>query len=299
MNVKEHRSGFVSIVGRPNVGKSTLLNRLVGRKVAIVSDKPQTTRTRIQSVLTLPDAQVVFVDTPGIHKPRHQLGEYMVRAALNTLKEVDLILLVLEADAPFGPGDGFIVQRLKEVATPVFACINKIDLVQKESLLPLIDDLRRRYDFAAVIPLSALSGENTERLLQEVVAHLPPGPQYYPPEAVTDQPEQTVIAELVREKILQLTREELPHGVVVAVEEMVPRSADLLFIRAVIYTERESHKGILVGKRGQMLKRIGRLAREEIEALFGRRVYLDLWVKVRPDWRKSEAFLRQFGYRSD
>ncbi|MEW6572496.1 MAG: GTPase Era [Bacillota bacterium] len=299
MNRKEHRSGFVSIVGRPNVGKSTLLNRLVGRKVAIVSDKPQTTRNRIQSILTLPDAQIVFLDTPGIHKPRHQLGEYMVKTALNTLREVDLILFILEADAPFGPGDTFILQRLKEVITPVFACINKIDLVPKESLLPLIDDLQQKHRFAAIIPVSAMTGENTERLVSEVVAHLPPGPQYYPPETVTDQPEQTVIAELVREKVLQLTREELPHGVAVAVEEITPRSEDLLFIRGVIYTEKESHKGILVGKHGRMLKNIGRLAREEIEALFGRRVYLDLWVKVRPDWRRSEAFLRQFGYRPD
>ncbi|MEW6447722.1 MAG: GTPase Era [Bacillota bacterium] len=299
MNRKEHRSGFVSIVGRPNVGKSTLLNRLVGRKVAIVSDKPQTTRNRIQSIFTLPDAQIIFLDTPGIHKPRHQLGEYMVRTALNTLREVDLILFILEAGAPFGPGDGFILKRLKEAATPVFACINKIDLVAKETLLPLIDDLRQKHDFAAIVPLSALTGENTEGLLKEIVAHLPPGPRYYPPEAVTDQPEQLVIAELVREKVLQLTREELPHGVAVAIEEMVPRSAGLLYIRAVIYTEKESHKGILVGKSGQMLKNIGRLAREEIEALFGRRVFLDLWVKVRPDWRRSEVFLREFGYRPE
>lgn len=299
MNHKEHRSGFVSIVGRPNVGKSTLLNRLVGRKVAIVSDKPQTTRRRIQSVLTLPGAQVIFLDTPGIHKPRHQLGEYMVKVALNTLRGVDLVLFLVEAHAPFGPGDKFILQRLKEAETPVILCINKIDLVPKESLLPLIDELRQKHDFAAIVPLSAQTGENTRRLLEEVVAHLHPGPQYYPAEAVTDQPERLLIAEIIREKILQLTQEELPYGVAVEIEGMLPRSASLLFIRAAIYTEKESQKGILVGKDGRMLKQIGQLAREEIEALLGRRVYIELWVKVKPDWRRKEAFLRQFGYRPD
>ncbi|MDI6632484.1 MAG: GTPase Era [Bacillota bacterium] len=296
MTEKEHRSGFVSIVGRPNVGKSTLLNRLVGRKVAIVSDRPQTTRHRILSVLTLPEAQIVFLDTPGIHKPRHQLGEYMVKVALGTLREVDLILFLVEAHAAFGAGDGFILERIKEAGTPAILCINKADLVPRKSLLPLIDDLQHKHDFRAIVPVSALTGENTDRLVEAVVAELPPGPRYYPAETVTDQPEQLVIAELIREKILQLTREEVPHGVAVVVEEMVPRPRDLLYIRAVVYTERESHKGILVGQGGQMLKKIGRLAREEIEALFGSRVYLDLWVKVRPHWRREEAFLRRFGY---
>jgi len=299
MNRKGHRSGFVTIAGRPNVGKSTLLNRLVGRKVAIVSDKPQTTRHRIQSVLTLPGAQVIFLDTPGIHKPRHQLGEYMVKVALSTLRGVDLILFLVEAHAPFGPGDRFILERLKEAETPVILCINKIDLVPKESLLPLIDELRQKHAFAAIVPFSARTGENTGRLLDEVVAHLPPGPQYYPAGTVTDQPEQLLVAEIIREKIWQLTREELPYGVAVAIEEMVPRSAGLLYVRAAIYVEKESQKGILVGKHGRMLKQIGQLAREEIEALLSRRVYLELWVKVKQDWRQKENFLRQFGYRPD
>jgi len=299
MTEKEHRSGFVSIVGRPNVGKSTLLNRLLGRKVAIVSDRPQTTRHRILGVLTLPGAQVIFLDTPGIHKPRHQLGEYMVKVALRTLREVDLTLFLAEAHTPFGAGDGFILERIKEARTPAILCINKTDLVPKSSLLPLIDDLRSKHGFLAIVPVSALTGENTDRLVEEVVAHLPPGPRYYPPETVTDQPEQFVVAELIREKVLQLTREEVPHGVAVVAEEVTPRSGELLYIRAVIYTERESHKGILVGQGGQMLKKIGQLAREEIEALFGSRVYLDLWVKVKPNWRREEALLRRFGYRTE
>ncbi|MCL6557768.1 MAG: GTPase Era [Firmicutes bacterium] len=297
MRDNEHRSGFVGIIGRPNVGKSTLLNRIVGTKVAIVSEKPQTTRHRIQAILTLPGAQVIFLDTPGIHKPKHQLGEYMVRAALNTLREVDLVLFLVEANTPFGPGDKFILERLKEAKTPVILCINKIDLVRKEYLLPLIDDLQRQHNFAAIVPLSAVSGENVNRLVQEILTRLPPGPRYYPPEAVTDQPEQFVIAELIREKVLLLTREEVPHGVMVAVEEMTPRSGQVLYIRAVIFTEKDSHKGIILGQKGQMLKKIGQFAREEIEALFGSRVYLDLWVKVKQNWRRDESFLTRFGYR--
>lgn len=297
MREKEHHSGFVGIIGRPNVGKSTLLNRIVGTKVAIVSEKPQTTRHRIQAILTLPDAQVIFLDTPGIHKPKHQLGEYMVRAALNTLREVDLVLFLVEANTPFGPGDKFILERLKEAKTPIILCINKIDLVRKEYLLPLIDDLQRQHNFAAIVPLSAVSGENVDRLVEEILTRLPPGPRYYPPEAVTDQPEQFVIAELIREKVLLLTREEVPHGVMVAVEEMTPRPGQVLYIRAVIFTEKDSHKGIILGQKGQMLKKIGQFAREEIEALFGSRVYLDLWVKVKQNWRRDESFLARFGYR--
>ncbi|MGQ9512125.1 GTPase Era [Thermodesulfitimonas sp.] len=299
MSEKEYRSGFVTLIGRPNVGKSTLLNCLVGQKVAIISDKPQTTRRQIRAILTLPEAQVVFVDTPGVHKPRHLLGEYMVKAALETLKEVDLIVFLLEAHRPFGPGDNYILERLREVKTPVIACLNKIDLIRKEQLLPLIDELRHKQEFVAIVPVSALTGENADRLLTVIVENLPLGPQYYPPGTVSDQPERVVIAELIREKILRLTREELPHGVAVMVEEMVPRSKDLLYIRAVVFAERESHKGILIGQGGQMLKKIGQLAREEIEARFGQRVYLDLWVKVKPNWRRSEAFLREVGYKPE
>jgi len=296
MSEREHRSGFATLVGRPNVGKSTLLNRVIGQKVAIISDKPQTTRHQIRCILTLPRAQVIFVDTPGIHKPRHLLGEFMVRAALDTLKEVDLVIFVLEAQQPLGPGDNYILERLNEVKTPVIACVNKIDRVRKEQLLPLIDELSKKREFTAIVPVSALTGENVDRLVEVIVENLPPGPQYYPPQVVSDQPERVVIAELIREKILQLTREELPHGVAVMVEEMGTRRENLLYIRALIFTERESHKGILIGQGGQMLKQIGQLAREEIEALFGQRVYLDLWVKVKPHWRRNEAFLRQVGY---
>lgn len=296
MSGQEYRSGFVTIIGRPNVGKSTLLNCLVGQKVAIISDKPQTTRHQIRSILTLPEAQIIFLDTPGVHKPRHLLGEYMVKAALDALKQVDVIIFVIEAHQPFGPGDNYILERLKGVGTPVIACINKIDLVRKELLLPLIDELRQKHDFAAIVPVSALTGENTERLIKVIVENLPPGPQYYPPGMVSDQPERVVIAELIREKILHLTREELPHGVAVTVEEMTPRPNGVLYIRALIFAEKESHKAILIGQGGQMLKKIGQLAREEIEVLFGQRVYLELWVKIKPHWRSNETFLRQVGY---
>ncbi len=297
--MKAHRSGFVSIVGRPNVGKSTLLNRMVGAKVAIVSDKPQTTRNRIQAVLTRPEAQIIFLDTPGIHKPKHRLGQFMVRAALQTLKEVDLVLFLIEAQSPFGPGDKFVLGRLKDAGTPVILCVNKIDLVPKESLLPLISALQQKHEFTAIVPVSAAKGDNVDRLVGEIMHHLPPGPRYYPAEAVTDQPEQFVIAELIREKVLQLTREEVPHGVTVAVEEVTPRPGKVLFIRAVVYTEKDSHKGILLGGGGQMVKKVGQMARAEIEALFGTRVYLDLWVKVKQNWRRNDAFLGQFGYRPD
>jgi GTP-binding protein Era len=299
MTAKEHRSGFVSIIGRPNVGKSTLLNRMVGAKVAIVSDKPQTTRNRILAVLTRPGAQVIFLDTPGIHKPKHRLGHYMVKAALHTVKEVDLVLFIIEAHSPFGTGDKFILGRLKHARTPVILCINKIDLVSKESLLPLISNLRQQHEYAAIVPVSAAKGDNVDGLIEEIISQLPPGPRYYPAEAVTDQPEQFVIAELIREKVLQLTREEVPHGVTVVVEEVVPRPGKVLLIRAVIYTEKDSHKGILLGGGGQMVKKVGQAARAEIEALFGTRVYLDLWVKVKQNWRRNEVFLRQFGYRPD
>ncbi|RJX17180.1 MAG: GTPase Era [Ammonifex sp.] len=299
MKEKEHRSGFVSIVGRPNVGKSTLLNRMVGAKVAIVSDKPQTTRNRIQAVLTRPEAQVIFLDTPGIHKAKHRLGQYMVKVALQTLKEVDLVLFIVEAHSPFGPGDKFVLNRLKDAGTPAILGINKIDLVPRESLLPLISDLQQKHDFTAIVPVSALKGDNMDGLVAEIIRHLPPGPRYYPAEAVTDQPEQFVIAELIREKVLQLTREEVPHGVTVVVEEVVPRHGKVLFIRAVVYTEKDSHKGILLGGRGRMVKKVGQMARAEIEALFGTRVYLDLWVKVKQNWRRNETFLGEFGYRPD
>lgn len=296
MEQEKFKSGFVAIIGRPNVGKSTLLNQLVGHKVAIMSDKPQTTRHKIHSIITRDDAQIIFLDTPGIHKPKHKLGEYMVEVALGALKEVDVILFLVEPQLP-GPGDEYIIYQLREVTTPVILVINKIDLLEnKAELLPLIDVFRQKYNFAEIIPVSALKPENLDRLVELVVSYLPYGPKYYPDNMITDRPEQFIMAELIREKVLHLTSQEVPHGVAVVVEEIEPRSDQLVYVRAVIYTEKESHKAILIGKGGRMLKEIGRLAREEMELLLGSKIYLDLWVKVKEDWRNQDLYLRNFGY---
>lgn len=296
MEQEKFKSGFVAIIGRPNVGKSTLLNQLVGRKVAIMSDKPQTTRHKIHSIINRDDAQIIFLDTPGIHKPKHKLGEYMVEVALGTLKEVDVILFLVEPRLP-GPGDEYIINQLREVTTPVILVINKIDLLDnKAELLPLIDVFRQKYNFAEIVPVSALKPENLERLMDLVVSYLPYGPKYYPDDMITDRPEQFIMAELIREKVLHLTSQEVPHGVAVVVEEVEPRSEQLVYVRAVIYTEKESHKAILIGKGGRMLKEIGRLAREEMELLLGSKIYLDLWVKVKEDWRNQDLSLKNFGY---
>lgn len=297
MSNEKFLSGFVAIVGRPNVGKSTLLNHLVGRKIAIMSDKPQTTRNRIRGVLTLPDMQVIFLDTPGIHKPRHKLGHYMVRTAIDTLKEVDLIFFVVDATEKKGTGDQFIIEHLRHVKTPVFLLINKIDAIPAPQILELIADYKDDYPFAEIVPVSALKGDNVERLLELLRHYLPEGPHYYPADLVTDHPERFIAAELIREKVLQLTREEVPHTVAVAVEQMQMREENhVLYIQAVIYTERESQKAILIGKRGNMLQRVGRMARIDMEKLFGSKVYLELWVKVKRDWRNQEHLLRNFGF---
>ncbi|WP_027717895.1 GTPase Era [Desulfovirgula thermocuniculi] len=296
MEEGKFKSGFVTIIGRPNVGKSTLLNQLVGQKVAIMSDKPQTTRHKIHSIITREDAQVIFLDTPGIHKPRHKLGEYMVEVALGTLKEVDLILFLVEPQPP-GPGDEFIIAQLREVQTPVFLVINKIDLLKKKTeLLPVIDAYRGKYNFAEYIPISALERDNLDKLVDLVVSYLPYGPKYYPEDMVTDRPERFIMAELIREKVLHLTSQEVPHGVAVVVEEVERRSPRLTYVRATVYVDKESHKAILIGRGGRMLKEIGKLAREEMEALFGSQIYLDLWVKARPGWRDHDLYLRNFGY---
>ncbi len=296
---EEFKSGFVTVVGRTNVGKSTLLNRLMGRKTVIVSDKPQTTRNKVVCVLTRDDAQVIFLDTPGFHKPRHRLGEHLVRIARQTLKEVDAVLFLVEAGGPPGPGDRFAVKQFAGLTTPVLLVVNKIDLVNKKELLPLIDQYRRLYQFSEVIPVSALSGENTATLLEVVTACLPCGPKYYPDGMVTDRPESFIMAELIREKVLYFTDQEIPHAVAVIIETLERRSTGVVVARAVIYTERESQKGILIGKGGQMLKKIGRLAREEMEKLLGSKIFLELWVKVKPGWRNKEAQLKNFVYRED
>jgi GTP-binding protein Era len=278
------------------VGKSTLLNQFMGRKVAIVSDKPQTTRNRILGILTTEDAQAVFIDTPGIHKPRHKLGAYMTRLAQETLEEVDLVIYVVDASVPPGTGEEYILEQLQEVSTPVLLVLNKIDLIKKQELLPLIDWFSKRYDFQNIVPVSALTAENLDKLRELIAANLKEGPFFYPAEMVTDQPEKFVAAEIIREKVLHLTREEVPHAVAVVIEEMKERENGLFYINAVVYVERDSQKGIIIGRGGRMLKEIGQLARQELQAILGNKVYLDLWVKVKKDWRDDEAVLRSFGY---
>lgn len=294
--VKHYKSGFVAVVGRPNVGKSTLLNQIIGQKIAIVSDTPQTTRNRILGILTLPDAQILFLDTPGIHKPQHKLGEYMVNSARSALREVDLILFVSDVTESVGPGERFIIDMLKDEKTPVVLVLNKVDLVAKDKLLPIISQYSAFRDFAAIVPVSALAGSNVDRLLSVIKDLLPEGPQYYAEDEVTDQPERVVAAEFIREKIFRLTREEIPHSTAVEVEEMKTRPNGDVFLRATIYVERESQKGIIIGAKGAMLKEIGQQARLDMENIFGSRFFVDLWVKVKNDWRNKEGSLRMFGY---
>lgn len=293
------KSGFVTIVGRPNVGKSTLTNSITGEKVSIISDKPQTTRNTIKSIYNTETSQIIFIDTPGIHKPRTKLGEYMVHLAESTLNEVDVVLFLVEAtDEEPGTGDLFIVEQLKRLKTPVFLIINKIDLVKKDRILTTITRYSALMDFKSVIPISALNDEGTEIVLKEITKLLPEGPKYFPDDLVTDQPEKMLVAELIREKILNLLSEEVPHGTGVEVLTFKERQGrELIDIEANIYCERDTHKGILIGKEGKMLKKIGTLAREEIENLLGSKVYLQLWVKVKPDWRNSENMLKTLGYR--
>ncbi|MDR6225040.1 GTPase Era [Desmospora profundinema] len=300
MKEKGFRSGFVALIGRPNVGKSTLLNQVLGQKVAIMSDKPQTTRNQIRGVHTTDDAQIIFLDTPGIHKPKSRLGDWMVKTARDTFEEVDVVLFLVDAKEGAGSGDRFIMDLLRDVKTPIFLVVNKIDQVHPESLLPLIDQYRNRFSFREVVPISALHGNNTSKLLELILKELPEGPPYYPSEYVTDHPERFIVGELIREKVLHLTREEIPHSVAVVVEEMSrEEEGDLVNVRATIITERSSQKGILIGKQGSMLKEVGRRAREEIQRLLGSKVYLDLWIKVKKDWRNEDFYLRQFGYRDE
>lgn len=292
-----YKSGFVAVIGRPNVGKSTLINKIVGQKVAITSDKPQTTRNRIQCILTHEDAQIIFLDTPGIHKPKFKLGEYMLKAAEGTLKEVDAILFVIDATEKFGGGEKYILERLNATTKPVILVVNKIDLIEREKILPIIAEYSQRRNFAAVVPISAAQGDNVDALIAEAKNFLPEGVQYYPADMVTDQPERLIVAELIREKILHATQDEVPHSIAVDLEEFTERDNGTIFIRATIYVERDSQKGILIGKGGAMLKSIGREARPEIEMLLGTKIFLDLWVKVKRDWRNSIGALQSFGLK--
>jgi GTP-binding protein Era len=293
------KSGFVTIVGRPNVGKSTLLNRIAGERLSIISEKPQTTRNTIKAILTREDSQIVFIDTPGIHKPKNKLGEYMVNVASETFNEVDVVLFVVEATSSKpGTGDQYIAEQLKELKTPVFLVINKIDLVKKDLILPLISSYKELMDFEEIIPVSAVNNEGVNIILDGIKRILPEGPKYFPEDMITDQPEKFLAAEIIREKILKLLDEEIPHGIGVEVISFKEReNKDLIDIQANIYCEKESHKGIVIGKEGKMLKKIGTLAREEMEGLLGSKVFLELWVKIKPDWRNSDAMLKTLGYR--
>ncbi|MBP3594549.1 MAG: GTPase Era [Lachnospiraceae bacterium] len=294
------KSGFVTLIGRPNVGKSTLMNHLIGQKIAITSDKPQTTRNRIQTVYTDERGQVIFLDTPGIHKAKNKLGEYMVKVAKETLNEVDVVLWLVEPTTYIGAGEQHIIEQLEKVKTPVILVINKIDTVKKEDIMAAIETYQSKYPFAEIVPVSAKEKENTDRLMELVYKYLPYGPMYYDEDTVTDQPERQIAAELIREKALRLLGEEVPHGIAVTIEKMRERAdGSMVDIEATIVCERDSHKGIIIGKQGAMLKKIGTKAREEIERLFEYKVNLKLWVKVKKDWRDSDILMKNYGYRDN
>jgi GTP-binding protein Era len=292
-----NKSGFVTIIGRPNVGKSTLMNCLIGQKIAITSNKPQTTRNRIQTVYTDEQGQIVFLDTPGIHKAKNKLGEYMVNTAQNTLNDVDVVLWLVEPSTFIGAGERHIAEQLQKVKTPVILIINKIDTVKKEEILVFIDAYRKIYDFAEIVPVSALKGDNVETVIEVIFKYLPYGSNFYDEDTITDQPERQIVAELIREKALRTLDEEIPHGIAVSIDSMKTRGkGNMVDIEATIVCERDSHKGIVIGKGGVMLKKIGTAARKDIENLLEQKVNLQLWVKVKKDWRDSDFLLKNYGY---
>ena len=298
--MSQFKSRFITILGRPNVGKSTFMNHVLGQKVAIMSDKPQTTRNKIQGVYTTDTAQMIFIDTPGIHKPKHQLGEHMMRVAKRTLKETEVILFVVNATEKKGPGDEYILNMIKDTKTPVILVINKIDLIHPDELPEIIERYSNEFEFADVVPISALQGTNTTNLLDVIESHLEEGPMYYPKDRVTDHPEHFIVSELIREKILLLTEQEIPHSIGVEVTKMKREDdREKVKVEAIIYVERDSQKGMVIGKGGKMLKRVGTLARKDIEALLGDKVYLELWVKVQKDWRNKPQFIRNLGYKDE
>lgn len=293
---KEFKSGFIAIVGRPNVGKSTFMNRIIGEKIAIMSEKAQTTRNKIQGIYTNEEAQIIFVDTPGIHKPHNELDEYMDQAALSTFNEVDAILFMVSGIDKKGPGDQYIIEQLQNVNKPIYLVVNKIDEVHPDKLLPIIEQYQNTIDFKAVYPISALQGNNVDQMLSELMNALPVGPQYFPEDQLTDHPEYFVVGELIREKLLELTHEEVPHSVAVVVERMNQRVDGKLQIEATIIVERDGQKRIVIGQKGQVIKRVGIGARREIEALLGEKVNLKLWVKIQKNWRDNNQYLKEFGY---
>ena len=291
------KSGFLAIIGRPNVGKSTLMNHLIGQKIAITSKKPQTTRNKIQTVYTCEDGQIIFLDTPGIHKAKNKLGEYMVNVAEQTLKDVDVILWLVEPTTYIGAGEKHIAEQLQKTSLPVILVINKVDTVKKEDILQVIDNYRKLYDFAEIIPASALRGQNTKDIVNSLFKYMPYGPMFYDEDTVTDQPQRQIVAEIIREKALHALDEEIPHGIAVTIEKMRERKGQhIVDIEATIICERDSHKGIIIGKQGSMLKKIGSNARFEIEKMLEERVNLKIWVKVKKDWRDSDTLMKNFGY---
>lgn len=292
---KQFKSGFATLIGRPNVGKSTLMNHLIGQKIAITSNKPQTTRNRIQTVYTSDEGQIVFLDTPGIHKAKNKLGDYMVNTAERTFSEVDVVLWLVEPTTFIGAGEQHIIEQLKNIKTPVILVINKIDTVKKDEILLFIDTYRKQMDFAEIVPVSALKGDGTEELISCIMKYLPYGHPFYDEDTVTDQPVRQIVAELIREKALRCLEEEIPHGIAVTIEAMNYKKR-IVDIEATIICEKDSHKGIIIGKQGQMLKKIGSLARRDIENLVEKQVNLKLWVKVKKDWRDSDFLLKNFGY---
>lgn len=296
-NTPKTKSGFVTLIGRPNVGKSTLMNHLIGQKIAITSNKPQTTRNRIQTVYTDERGQIVFLDTPGIHKAKNKLGEYMVNVAERTLNEVDVILWLVEPTTFIGAGERHIVEQLKKTKTPVILIINKVDTVDKKEIIKYMDTYRKVYDFAEIIPVSALRAQNLDTVLDQIFKYLPYGPMFYDEDTITDQPQRQIVAEMIREKALRCLDEEIPHGIAVAIDQMKERKGGGMFdIDATIICERDSHKGIIIGKGGSMLKRIGSEARRDIENMLEAKVNLQLWVKVKKDWRDSDFLMKNFGY---
>lgn len=293
--MSKFKSGFVSLIGRPNVGKSTLINALIGEKISIISNKPQTTRNKIKCILTKEDFQCVFIDTPGMHEPKSKLGNYMVKSANTTLNEVDIVLYLIEPSKKIGPQDNMILQKLSTVESPIFLIINKIDTIKKEELLEIINAYKTHINFKEIIPISALKNNNLDNLMDTIKKHLNEGPIFFPDDMITDQPEKVIVSEIIREKALQVLEDEIPHGIAVVVTKMRERG-DLIDIEATIYCERESHKGIIIGKQGNKLKTIGIRSRKDIENLLGSKVNLQTWVKVKKDWRDSNFLLNDFGY---
>lgn len=297
---KKYKSGFATLIGRPNVGKSTLMNQLIGQKIAITSDKPQTTRNRIQTVYTQDQGQIIFLDTPGIHQAKNKLGEFMVNIAERTINEVDVILWLVEPSTFIGAGEQHIIEKLNKSKTPVILVINKIDTVKKAEILTFIEAYKDKCNFAEIVPVSALKGENKQQLIDVIFKYLPNGPMYYDEDTITDQPERQIVAELIREKALRLLSDEIPHGIAVTIERMKERpNGKVIDIDATIICERDSHKGIIIGKQGAMLKNIGMKARMEIENLLDTKVFLQLWVKVKKEWRDSDFLIKNYGYRED